>query len=145
VSDTGVVNSNSSSLAVNFNQATAQLALTIGGFTKAESLQSLQLTGSTSLTANSNSLNFNSLSVQALNAAGANICTTSCTGQAMGTFVGAVNPIGITGVSAPQAIGLDYKATGTIEGATKNTGFDVDGTAAFGNPMNEQVVTKPAI
>jgi len=145
VSDTGVVNSNSSSLAVNFNQATAQLALTIGGFTKAESLQSLQLTGSTSLTANSNSLNFNNLSVQALNAAGTNICTTSCTGQAIGTFVGAVNPIGITGVSAPQAIGLDYKATGTIKGATKNTGFDIDGTAAFGNPTNEQIVTRPAI
>ena len=145
VSDTGVVNGNSSSLAVNFNQATAQLALSIDGFTKAESLQSLQLTGATSLTANSNSLNFNNLNVQALNTAGANICTTSCTGQAIGTFVGAVNPIGITGVSAPQAIGLDYKATGTIEGATKNTGFNVDGTAAFGNPTNEQIVTRPAI
>lgn len=143
VNDIGVMNSRSS-LAVNFDQATAQLGMSIDGFTKAQSLQSLHLVGATTLNAGSSDLNFNNLTVTATNTGGGALVCTSCTGQAIGSFMGAVTPVGITGASAPQGVGLSYNITGTAQDSTP-TGFNVDGVAAFGNPINNPIVTKPAI
>jgi hypothetical protein len=135
VADVGTLNSNSQ-MVINFggNTPNASLNMTLSGFTKASSLTSLTLSGTTNLTGNT--LNFNTMSLSAN--AGNSVSCSKC--SATGSFVGEVIPVTnastvITSV-APQAIGLGYNISGTTTGKTVNTGFIVNGTAAFGNPTD---------
>jgi hypothetical protein len=56
----------SGNLTVDFNRATTQLSLGITGFSQASTLQSLDISGSGSLTSASNAFSFNDMGVSAL-------------------------------------------------------------------------------
>ncbi|MDO9176764.1 MAG: FecR family protein [Agitococcus sp.] len=130
--DTGSINANSN-LVVDFARANASLNLGIDGLTKAGVLSGINLTGSTALTGSD--LNFNSLSVSAITSNGTALGCNSCTGTATGSFFGAVNAIGTTGVSAPQAVGLTYNVSGTVQAGQTPTSVGINGAAAFGNAI----------
>lgn len=134
VADAGSISSNSL-LSIDFGSATASLNMGINGFSKAGSLSSIQLNGSTALTAGSSNLGFSQLSVTPSATNGTSLGCFSCTASASGGFFGAVNPIGTTGVSAPQAVGLTYKVSGTLTEGQTNTGVSINGAAAFGNAI----------
>lgn len=133
VADAGNISSNSL-LSIDFGRATASLNMGMTGFSKGGSLSGIQLNGSTILTADSSNLNFSQLSVTT-SSSGATVGCFSCTASAAGGFFGAVNPIGTTGVSAPQAVGLTYKVSGTLTEGQTNTGVSINGAAAFGNAI----------
>ena len=130
--DTGSINANSN-LVVDFARANASLNLGIDGLTKAGVLSGISLTGSTALTGSD--LNFNSLSVSAITSNGTALGCNGCTGSATGSFFGAVNPIGTSGVSAPQAVGLTYNVSGTVQAGQTPTSVGINGAAAFGNAI----------
>lgn len=123
---------NSGSLMVDFGRATTNLSLELNGFTKANSLQSLQLKGAGTLAAGSNGFSFNNLDVSAKSAQNPLECT-NCTASASGLFFGSVNNIGNSNTSAPTAAGITYNVTGTVQG-TQATSINVNGAAGFTNP-----------
>lgn len=130
--DIGSINANSN-LVVDFARANASLNLGIDGLTKAGVLSGISLKGSTALTGSD--LNFNSLSVSAITSNGTVLGCNGCTGSATGSFFGAVNPIGTSGVSAPQAVGLTYNVSGDVQAGQIPTSVGINGTAAFGNAI----------
>lgn len=130
--DTGSINANSN-LVVDFARANASLNLGIDGLTKAGVLSGISLTGSTALTGSD--LSFNSLSVSAITSNGTALGCNGCTGSATGSFFGVVNPIGTSGVSAPQAVGLTYNVSGTVQAGQTPTSVGINGAAAFGNAI----------
>ncbi len=129
--DTGHLNANSS-LAVDFATANASLNMGIDGLTKAGSLNNMRLVGSTSLT--SANLNFSRLTVTTTKSDGTALVN-DMTGTATGGFFGAVNPIGTTGQSAPQAAGLVYNASGSVITGQTTTSVSVNGVSTFGNAV----------
>lgn len=129
VNDVGTVHSGN--LMVDFNQATTQLSLGINGFTKASSLAAVNISGSGLLTANSNNLSFNNMTVSALNSNNNTIACTACSASANGLFFGAVTPIANSTQSAPTAAGVTYSISGTAQ----PTAIQVNGAAGFANPV----------
>ena len=129
VNDVGTVHSGN--LVVDFNQATTQLSLGINGFTKASSLAAVNISGSGLLTANSNNLSFNNMTVSALNSNNNTIACTACSASANGLFFGAVTPIANSTQSAPTAAGVTYSISGTAQ----PTAIQVNGAAGFANPV----------
>jgi hypothetical protein len=130
VNDVGTVHSGN--LMVDFNQATTQLSLGINGFTKASSLAAVNISGSGLLTANSNNLSFNNMTVSALNSNNNTIACTACSASANGLFFGAVTPIANSTQSAPTAAGVTYSISGTVP---QPTAIQVNGAAGFANPV----------
>jgi hypothetical protein len=57
------------------------------------------------------------------------------TGTATGGFFGTVNSIGTTGLSAPQAAGLVYNASGSVITGQTTTSVGVNGVTTFGNAV----------
>jgi hypothetical protein len=131
--DTGRLNANST-LAVDFATANASLNMGIDGLTKAGSLNSIRLVGSTSLSNADTNLNFNRLTVTTTMSNGTALVN-DMTGTATGGFFGTVNPIGTTGVSAPQAAGLVYNASGSVITGQTTTSVGVNGVSTFGNAV----------
>lgn len=129
--DTGVLNVNSS-LAVDFATANASLNMGIDGFTKAGSLNNIRLIGTTSLTGIDTNLNFSRLTAITTKSDGTALVN-DMTGTATGGFFGAVNAIGTTGLSAPQAAGLVYNASGTVITGQTATSVGINGVSTFGN------------
>jgi hypothetical protein len=129
VNDVGTVHSGN--LVVDFNQATTQLSLGINGFTKASSLAAVNISGSGLLTANSNNLSFNNMTVSALNSNNNTIACTACSASANGLFFGAVTPIANSTQSAPTAAGVTYSISGTAQ----PTAIQLNGAAGFANPV----------
>ena len=132
VNDVGTVHSGN--LMVDFNQATTQLSLGINGFTKASSLAAVNISGSGLLTANSNNLSFNNMTVSALNSNNNAIECTACSANANGLFFGAVTPIANSTQSAPTAAGVTYSISGTVQNA-QPTAIQLNGAAGFANPV----------
>jgi len=132
VNDVGTVHSGN--LMVDFNQATTQLSLGINGFTKASSLAAVNISGSGLLTANSNNLSFNNMTVSALNSNNNTIECTACSASANGLFFGAVTPIANSTQSAPTAAGVTYSISGTVQNA-QPTAIQLNGAAGFANPV----------
>ena len=117
-------------LTVDFNRATTQLSLGITGFSKASTLQSLDISGTGSLTSASNALSFSGMNVLANQGA---LSCNPCSATANGQFFGAVNTIGQSAQTAPVAAGLLYDISGTVQ-ATQATSIQVQGAAGFANP-----------
>lgn len=132
--DTGSINSNSL-LSVDFGRATASLNMGMNGFSKAGGLSTIQLNGTTALTANSSNLNFNQLNITATTSSGTILGCSSCAASASGGFFGEVNAIGTTGVAAPQAVGLTYNVSGNLTEGQTNIGVGINGAATFGNAI----------
>ena len=131
VNDVGTVHSGN--LVVDFNQASTQLSLGINGFTKASNLSAVNISGSGLLTANSNNLSFNNMTVSALNSNNNAIECTACSASANGLFFGSVTPIANSTQSAPTAAGVTYSISGTVQN-TQPTTIQVNGAAGFANP-----------
>ncbi len=129
--DTGRLNANST-LSVDFATANASLNMGIDGLTKAGNLNSIQFSGSTALTSADSNLNFSRLTVTTAKSDGT-VLINDMTGTATGGFFGSVNPIGTTGLSAPQAAGLVYKASGSVLTGQTATSVGINGTVTFGN------------
>ncbi|HNC02084.1 MAG TPA: hypothetical protein PLY05_01900, partial [Agitococcus sp.] len=123
---------NSGSLMVDFGRATTNLSLELNGFTKANSLQSLQLSGAGTLAAGSNGFSFNNLNVSASSAQNPLVCT-NCTASANGMFFGAVGSVATSNLTAPTAAGVVYSINGTVQGS-QATSIEANGTASFANP-----------
>ena len=123
---------NSGSLMVDFGRATTNLSLELNGFTKANSLQSLQLSGAGTLAAGSNDFSFNNLNVSASSAQNPLVCT-NCTASANGMFFGAVGSVATSNLTAPTAAGVVYSINGTVQGS-QATSIEANGTASFANP-----------
>ena len=132
VNDIGTVNSGN--LVVDFNQATSQLSLGINGFTKASSLAAVNISGSGLLTANSNNLSFNNMTVSALNSNNSVLACTNCSANANGLFFGAVTPITNSTQTAPMAAGVTYSISGTVQ-TNQPTAIQVNGAAGFADPV----------
>jgi hypothetical protein len=131
--DTGRLNANST-LAVDFATANASLNMGIDGLTKAGNLNNIRLVGSTSLTSVDANLNFSRLTVTTTKSDGTALIN-DMTGTATGGFFGAVNTIGATGLSAPQAAGLVYNASGSVLTGQTTTSVGINGAATFGNAI----------
>ena len=127
----------SGNLTVDFNRATTQLSLGITGFSQASTLQSLDISGSGSLTSASNAFSFNEMGVSANK--GSLVCT-DCSASANGQFFGAVSPISQSTQVAPVAAGLLYDISGTVQ-ANQATSIDVKGAVGFANPSVVNVNT----
>ena len=127
----------SGNLTVDFNRATTQLSLGITGFSQASTLQSLDISGSGSLTSASNAFSFNEMGVSANK--GSLVCT-DCSASANGQFFGAVSTISQSTQVAPVAAGLLYDISGTVQ-ANQATSIDVKGAAGFANPSVVNVNT----
>ena len=123
---------NSGSLMVDFGRATTNLSLELNGFTKANSLQSLQLSGAGTLAAGSNGFSFNNLNVSASSAQNPLVCT-NCTASANGMFFGAVGSVATSNLTAPTAAGVVYSINGTVQGS-QATSIEANGTASFASP-----------
>jgi hypothetical protein len=121
----------SGNLVVDFGSATTQLSLGISGFSKANNLQALNISGSGILNSASSALTFGNMNVLANQ--GTLECT-SCSASANGQFFGAVSPISQSTQNAPVAAGLTYNITGTVQ-ATQPASIDVKGAAGFANPI----------
>ena len=131
----------SGNLTVDFNNATTQLSLGITGFSQASTLQSLDISGSGSLTSASNAFSFSEMGVSANQ--GALICT-SCIASANGQFFGAVSPISQSTQTAPVAAGLLYDISGTVQ-ASQATSIQVQGAAGFANPTSITTTTNTSL
>lgn len=131
--DTGRLNANST-LAVDFTTANASLNMGIDGLTKAGSINNIRLVGSTSLTSTDSNLNFSRLTVTTTQSDGTALVN-DMTGTATGGFFGTVNSIGTTGLSAPQAAGLVYNASGSVITGQTTTSVGVNGVTTFGNAV----------
>jgi hypothetical protein len=131
----------SGNLSVNFNNATTQLSLGITGFSQASTLQSLDISGSGSLTSASNAFSFNNMRVLANN--GALVCN-PCSASANGQFFGAVSPISQSTQTAPVAAGLLYDISGTVQ-ASQATSIQVQGAAGFANPTSITTTTNTSL
>jgi hypothetical protein len=117
----------SGNLTVDFNSATTQLSLGITGFSQASTLQSLDISGSGSLTSASNAFSFNEMGVSANK--GSLVCT-DCSASANGQFFGAVSPISQSTQVAPVAAGLLYDISGTVQ-ASQATSIQVQRCSRF--------------
>lgn len=131
----------SGNLTVDFNRATTQLSLGITGFSQASTLQSLDISGSGSLTSASNAFSFNNMRVLANN--GALVCN-PCSASANGQFFGAVSPISQSTQTAPVAAGLLYDISGTVQ-ASQATSIQVQGAAGFANPTGITTTTNTSL
>ena len=121
---------NNGNLMVDFGSANTLLNLGINGFTKANTLQSIELQSVGSLTANSNSLTFNSSVVTGNQG---NFTCTECTVNMNGMFFGGVNTISNSTQNAPIAAGVSYNISGSLQGG-QATSININGTAGFTNP-----------
>jgi len=118
-------------LMVDFNSATTQLSLGITGFSQASTLQSLDISGSGSLTSASNAFSFSEMGVSA----NQGTLSCDCSASANGQFFGAVSPISQSTQVAPVAAGLLYDISGTVQ-ASQATSIQVQGAAGFANPTS---------